>query len=104
MFITMQLLVIFGARWTKHGPWMLSGTGGSGCKSKDILPILTSGNYRGSHDQIIEDVNLHFSCWISQVASTEGRKRTGPDTTRRDLWQVKSKTQNLVGPLPYTPL
>jgi len=31
--ITMQLLVIFGAPWTKQGTWMLSGTGDSGCKN-----------------------------------------------------------------------
>jgi len=31
VFITMELLVNFGAPWTKQGTWMLSGTGGSGC-------------------------------------------------------------------------
>src|SRR5690242_3240238 len=52
--------------------WMLSGTGVSGYKSKDILPILTSCENRGSHDKIIEEVNYHFSRWISYVASTPG--------------------------------
>ncbi len=61
----MQLLVIFGAPWTKQGTWVLSGTGGSGCKNKDILPILTSCDFQGSHDKVIEEVNLHFSRWIS---------------------------------------
>jgi hypothetical protein len=61
----MQLLVIFGAPWTKQGTWMLSGTEGSGRKNKNILLILTSCDFQGSHDQVIEEVNLHFSRWIS---------------------------------------
>jgi hypothetical protein len=44
---------------------MLSGTGGAGCKNKDLLPLLTSCDFQGSHDQIIEEVNLHFSRWMS---------------------------------------
>ena len=39
---------------------MLSGTGDSGCKNKDILPILTSCDFQGSHDKVIEEVNLFF--------------------------------------------
>jgi len=52
------------------GRWMLSGTGVFGCKSKDILLLLTSYEYQGSHDKIIEEVNSYFSHWISYVAST----------------------------------
>jgi len=40
---------------------MLSGTGSSGCKNKNILPILTSCDNQGSHDQVIKEGNLHFS-------------------------------------------
>jgi hypothetical protein len=68
--ITKQLLYIFGATLTKQGEWMLTDTGVSGYKSKDILPILTSYEYRWSHDKIIEEVNYHSSRWISYVAST----------------------------------
>jgi hypothetical protein len=68
--ITKQLLVIFGATLTMQGKWMLSDTGVSGYKSKDILPILTSCEYRWSHDKIIEEVNYHFSRRIPYVAST----------------------------------
>jgi hypothetical protein len=50
--------------------WMHFGTGVSGYKSKDILPILTSCEHRESHDKIIEEVNRLFSRWISYVAST----------------------------------
>jgi hypothetical protein len=40
---------------------MLSGTGGSGCKNKDILPILTSYDFQGSHEvKIIEEVTCIF--------------------------------------------
>ena len=60
MFITRHILVIFGAPWNTQGRWMLSGTGGSGCKNKDILPILTSCDFQGSHDQIIEEVTCIF--------------------------------------------
>jgi hypothetical protein len=68
--ITKQLLVIFGAPWTKQGRWMLSGTEVSGCKGMDILPFLSSCEYQGSNDKIIEEVNSYFSRWISDVAST----------------------------------
>ena len=49
---------------------MLSGTGVSGCKSKDLLPLLTLCDFQGSNDQVIEEVNSYVSCWISKVAST----------------------------------
>jgi transposase len=49
---------------------MLSGTELSGCKGKDMLPFLASGDYQGSHDKTIEEVTSHFSRWISDVAST----------------------------------
>jgi hypothetical protein len=39
---------------------MLSGTGGSGGKNKDILPILTSCDFQGSHAQVIEEVTCIF--------------------------------------------
>jgi len=51
---------------------MLSGTELSGCKGKDMLPFLASGDYQGSHDQIIVEVTSHISRWISDVASTMG--------------------------------
>ena len=70
VFITMHMLVIFGAPCTKQGTWMPSGTGSSGCKNKDFLPILTARDCQGSLDKIIEEVNSCFSCWISYVAST----------------------------------
>jgi hypothetical protein len=60
VFITRHMLVICGAPWNTQGRWMLSGTGGSGCKNKDILPILTSCDFQGSHDQIIEEVTCIF--------------------------------------------
>ena len=49
---------------------MLDGTGGSGFKSKDLLPILPSCDYQGSNDKVIEEVDSSISCWISFVAST----------------------------------
>ena len=70
MFINMEFLVIFGAPWNKRGRWVLSGTGVSGCKSKDLLPHLTLCDFQGSNDQVIEEVNSYVSCWISKVAST----------------------------------
>ena len=70
MFINMEFLVIFGAPWNKRGRWVLSGTGVSGCKSKDLLPLLTLCDFQGSNDQVIEEVNSYVSCWISKVAST----------------------------------
>jgi hypothetical protein len=39
-------------------------------KSKYLLPILTSCDYQGSNDKVIEEVNSSISCWISFVAST----------------------------------
>jgi hypothetical protein len=56
MIINMQILVIFGAPWNKQGRWMLSGTGVSGFKRTDFLPILTSCDSQGSHDNVIEEV------------------------------------------------
>jgi hypothetical protein len=70
VFINMEFLVIFGAPWNKPGRWVLSGTGVSGCKSKDLLPLLTLCDFQGSKDQVIEEVNSYVSCWISKVAST----------------------------------
>jgi hypothetical protein len=61
---------MFGAVWTKQGTWMLFGTESSGCKNKILLPLLTSGDFQGSHDQVIDELNLHYSRWISDVAST----------------------------------
>src|SRR5207247_10945262 len=68
--INIPLLVMFGAPWNKQGRWMHSGTEVSGCKNKDIHFLLTSCAYQGSHNQVIEEGNLHFSRWISNVAST----------------------------------
>ena len=70
MFITREFLVIFGAPWNKQGRWGLSGTGVSGCKSKDVHLLLTSCDYQVSHDKVIEEGNSYFSRWISDVAST----------------------------------
>ncbi len=56
MIINMQILVIFGAPWNKQGRWMLSGTGVSGFKRTDFLPILTSCDSQGSNDNVIEEV------------------------------------------------
>jgi hypothetical protein len=66
----MEFLVIFGAPWNKQGRWLLSGTGVSGCKSKDLLPLLTFCDFQGSHDQVIEEVHSYVSCWLAKVAST----------------------------------
>jgi len=60
VFITMHMLVIFGAPWNTSGRWMLSGTRESGCKNKDLLPLLTSCDFQGSHDQVIEEVIYIF--------------------------------------------
>jgi hypothetical protein len=70
VFINREFLVISGDTWNKQGRWELSGTGVSGCKSKDLLPLLTSCDYQGSPDKVIEEINYIFSCWISYVAST----------------------------------
>jgi len=56
---------------------MLDGSGVSGFKSKDILPILTSCEYQGSNDKVIVEGNSDVSCWISKVASTRVRLFTG---------------------------
>jgi hypothetical protein len=69
----MELLVIFGALWTKQGTWMLSGTGGSGFKNTILLPLLTSYGYQGLNDEVIEEGNLSFSRCIAKVASTRGQ-------------------------------
>ncbi|SRR5258708_990288 len=74
----MHILVIFGAPWNKQSPWILSGTEVSGCKGKDILPFLASSDSQGPHDQIIEELNSHFSRWISDVASTGTPSTPGP--------------------------
>jgi hypothetical protein len=66
----MEFLAILGDTWNKQGRWVLSGTGVSGCKSKDLLPLLTLCDYQGSNDKVIEEVNSYVSCWISKVAST----------------------------------
>jgi hypothetical protein len=70
VFIKMEFLVIFGAPWNKQGRWMLSGTGVSGCKSKDLLPLLTLYDFQRSNDQVIEEVHSYVSCWLAKVAST----------------------------------
>ena len=49
---------------------MLDGTGVSGCKSQDLLPLSTSCDYLGLNDQVIEELNMPFSRWLSKVAST----------------------------------
>ncbi len=74
----MHILVIFGAPWNKQSPWILSGTEVSGCKGKDILPFFASSDSQGPHDQIIEELNSHFSRWISDVASTGTPSTPGP--------------------------
>src|SRR5262252_5912869 len=78
LYINMQFLVNFRAPWNKQGRCMLSGTGGSGFKSKDLLPILTSCDYQGLNDQVIEEVNSSISCWISFVASTAMLENSEP--------------------------
>jgi hypothetical protein len=70
VFNKMEFLVIFGAPWNKQGRWMLSGTGVSGCKSKDLLPLLTLYDFQRSNDQVIEEVHSYVSCWLAKVAST----------------------------------
>ena len=70
MFITLLMLVMFGAVWTMQGTWMLSGTGSSGCMNKILLPLLTSCDFQVSLDWLIDELNLHCSRWISEVAST----------------------------------
>jgi hypothetical protein len=49
---------------------MLSGTGSSGCKNEDLLPLLTLCDFQGAHNRVIEEGNVHFSRWMSEVAST----------------------------------
>jgi len=66
---------MFGAPWNKKGRWMISGAEVSCCKNKDILLLLTSNDFQGSHDQVFEEGNLHFSRWISKVASTGHQQR-----------------------------
>jgi len=51
MFINMQSLLIFRSPWNTQSKWMLDGTGVSGFKSKDILPLLTSCDYQGSKER-----------------------------------------------------
>jgi len=70
MFITMRSLLFFCSPWNKPGRWMLDGTGVSGFKNKDLLPLLTSCDSQGLNDQVIEEGNVPFSRWIAQVAST----------------------------------
>jgi hypothetical protein len=79
VFITLLMLVMFGAVWTMQGTWMLSGTGSSGCMNKILLPLLTSCDFQVSLDWLIDELNLHCSRWISEVAST-GFKRLGTES------------------------
>jgi len=50
----MQSLLIFRSLWNTQSKWMLDGTGISGFKSKDILPLLTSCDYQGSKDREVK--------------------------------------------------
>jgi hypothetical protein len=58
MLITMQSLLIFRSLWNTQSKGIFDGTGVSGFKSKDLLPLLTSCDYQGSKDQGIEEGNL----------------------------------------------
>jgi hypothetical protein len=61
IFLPLDLSVFERMTQVAITPWTLSGTEVSGCKGKDILPFLASSDSQGPHDQIIEELNSHFS-------------------------------------------
>ena|SRR5215831_8099897 len=91
--------------WTKQGTWMLSGAGSSGCKNTILLTLLTSCDFQGSHDNVIDELNLYCSRWLSEVAST-GDVASGKCVkhipTRRDValrFSLLTPGQNLIDPV-----
>jgi hypothetical protein len=72
-----------------------------GLQSKDLLLLLTSNDYQGSPDQVIEEGNSSVSCWISKVASTTvvSKAIPGRQPKKLGLLQAELVPLALVSPL-----